>query len=288
MSQIGDNVYPNTSFPDSKQVLPTFTDLSAIDQANYINYLKAILNNDLNTASTYLNLITDTAFVNANKINIMSDTIAAIQDLYSSTTTFSDIINNKQIEWQNIINKFNYVGVWVQPQNYDATNTYNSGDVVLYQNKVWRCKVNGVVSTNPPIEGNYWEQYYVKNNMVTYYDDINQRDLLYYASVDITNTSNPYISTQWKVLTKVGDKGDNGNGFNFYNEWDSTIRYSLGELVVYQGSAYSSLSNANQNHNPSTATEWWQKEFEITMRTIPIQSTMPTDLNDGDLWFKLV
>lgn len=287
MSQIGDNVYPNTSFPDSKQTLPTFTDLNTIDQVNYINYLKAILNNDLNTANTYLNLITDTAFINANKINILSDTIAAIQDLYSSTTTFSDIINNKQIEWQNIINKFNYVGVWVQPQNYDATNTYNSGDVVLYQNKVWYCKVNGTTSANPPSEGTYWTQYYLKNNMVTYYDDNNQRSLLYYATENITDNINPYASTKWIALTKKGDSGDNGQTFSFYDGWDEAVTYSINNLIAYNSKAYRSLQNNNIGHNPIDD-DWWQEEFIINTIPIPLQSDAPDNQTVGEVWFQIV
>ena len=288
MSQIGDNVYPNTSFPNSIQTLPTFTDLSVADQTAYINYLKAILNDDYNTANTYLNSITNTALVNANKLNIIIDTIKAIQDVYSNTSTFLDVVNLKQAEWQKIINKFSYVGVWTTPTVWTSENIYSIGNIVLYNNKIWRCLTNGVTYATPPSEGQYWTQQYYKNSMVIYTDNVEGYTLLYVANVEPSNATNPYESSQWTTLTKIGDAGDNGVGFNFYSAWDSTVRYSAGELVIYNNNAYSSLQDGNENHLPSTSTTWWKKEFVTTMQQIPIQSATPTNQNQGDLWFQLI
>ena len=57
MSQVGNNIYPNTTFPDSIQILPTFENLSSADESNYIDYLRAILNGNLSEANYYLSLI---------------------------------------------------------------------------------------------------------------------------------------------------------------------------------------------------------------------------------------
>lgn len=287
MSQINGNVYPNTTFPDSIQTLPTFTDLSSADQANYINYLKAVLAGNISQANTYLNQITNTAIVDANKLNILADTINAIQQVYSSTTTFTNIVNEKQAEWQNIINEFSYVGDWIEPEEY-TSKVYNKGNIVLYNNKCWICKVNGTVSTNPPAEGIYWTQYYKKYSMVGYADIESNRYMLYVALDNISTNINPYESEQWGVLTLLGDIGANGEGFLFENEWDSTKSYSLGNLVVYDGNAYSSSQNNNLNHRPDVSTAYWQKEFETTMKQIPVQSEQPTNQNVGDLWFELL
>ena len=120
MSQIGSNIYPNTLFPDSVQTLPQFTDLTSEDESNYLSYLQAIINGDLANANYYLSLINPNCLVSATSLNTLSDTIGAIQDLYGSTTTFTDIVNTKQAEWQSIIAKFAYVGEWKEPVEYES------------------------------------------------------------------------------------------------------------------------------------------------------------------------
>ena len=288
MSQVNGNVYPNTTFPDSVQTLPTFTDLSSADQSNYINYLKAVMAGDISQANTYLNRITNTAVINANKLNILSDTINAIQQVYSSTTAFTDIISAKQAEWQSIIDRFNYIGNWLQPRIYSSSVTYNKGNVVFYNNTCWLCKINGTTSANPPAEGTYWTKTYLKNNIVGHMDNTTNKYLLYIALQNVNTIIPPTENPQWGILTKVGDRGANGKGFMFKNEWDSTVSYSMGNLVIYNGNAYSSLRNANLNQNPATATSYWEQEFVTTMAQIPIQSAEPTNQNVGDLWFQLI
>lgn len=287
MSQVNGNVYPNTTFPDSIQTLPTFTDLSSTDQTNYINYLKAVIEGNISQANTYLNQITNTAIVDANKLNILADTINAIQQVYSSTTIFADIINEKQTEWRNIINKFSYIGDWVEPIEY-TSRTYNKGDVVLYNTKCWICKVNGTVSTNPPAEGTYWTQYYKKYSIVTYENTADNRVMLYVALDDINSNASPSEGGRWGCLTLLGDIGQNGNGFLFDNEWDSTKSYSMGNLVIYEGNAYSSLTYNNLNHNPTENPTYWQKEFSTSMQQIPVQYEQPTNQSIGDIWFKVL
>lgn len=290
MSQIGENVYPNTTFPDAIQTLPTFTDLSSIDQSNYINYLKAMVAGDITTANTYLNQITDTALINANKLNIIVDTIRAVEDTYQSSTTYEDVVDAKQAEWQDIINRFSYIGEWIEPTVWSSENIYTTNNVVLYNNKIWRCLTTGVTSATPPSEGQYWTQLYYKNSMVTYTDTHTNRNLLYIAVVEPSNASNPYVSSQWEQLTQLGDKGDDGIGFNFYPSWDSENIYSQGELIIYNNNTYSSLQNNNINHTPSTSTTWWKKEFELNMNKIPIQSNEPdgSTMEIGDLWFRII
>ena len=284
MSQIGSNVYPNTTFPDSVQTLPTFTDLTATDQNNYIAYLKEMLAGNKETARQYLNLITNTAIITANKLNTLSDTIAAIQDVFGSVDTFEAIINAKQVEWQESIDTFKYIGVYREPIPYSTTGTYQQGDVVLYQNKCWRCKVNGTTSANPPSVNNktYWEPWYRKNNMVMYsqtlcivVNDIN----------DITDI--PIERGYCKPLTRIGEKGNVGNGFNFFEEWDLSVSYSMGSLVVYDNKAYHSLINANQNNNPSTSNVW-EEIFDFNPILIPVQSSAPSYPSNGDIWFKVI
>ena len=284
MSQIGTNIYPNTTFPDSMQSLPDFTDLSAVDQGNYINYLKQIMAGNYTAAKTYLDNITNTAVLNANKLSILKDTIGAIQDVYSNTTTFSNIINEKQAEWESIIERFGYIGTWTAFNEYVIGNTYNFGNIVIYNNKVWYCKLN---NTNmAPVEGANWTQYYMKNSMISYTDSITNRTLLYIATVDITNNLNPAESDEWTLLVTTGATG---TGFNFYGTYDSAVIYSYGALIVYNGMAYMSTQNNNVNHTPDpNSYDWWFPVFSISMQPIPITSNEPTNQNENDIWFHII
>lgn len=287
MSTVNGKTFANTSFPNTIQSLPTFTDLSALDQDNYLNYLKQILLGDLETANTYLNQIDDTALVNALKLNTLSDTIGAIQELFSSTTTFIDIISAKQTEWQTIIDKFSYLGAFVTPAVYSSSTTYAVNDIVFYNNKVWKCKVSS--TGNIPSEGTYWTQYYLKNSMVSYKDNITNRTLLYVALQNITVATDPYTnstsaSPQWFTLTKIGSIG---TGFGFYGEWDSVESYSIGDLVIEDSYAYSSIQNNNIGKQPSENPTWWQQEFNIAPKNITIADSNPTAIS-GEVWFKTV
>ena len=292
MSQIGNNIYPNTLFPDSIQTLPQFTDLTSEDESNYLSYLQAIIAGNLANANYYLSLINPNSLVSATSLNTLSDTIGAIQDLYGSTTTFADIVNEKQAEWQSIIAKFAYVGEWKEPVEYESDNTYAQYDLVIYDNAIWECKANNTINRIPQ-EGTYWTQYYVKNSMVGYTDSVTNRNALYIALQDIDTTDTPYESyisdnPKWFRLTLIGIVGDNGDGFSFEGEWKNTLSYSIGDLVTYDEICYSSLTNNNLNHTPNVNPTYWKREFAISMKQIPVQAEMPEDQDIGDLWFEVI
>lgn len=292
MSQIGSNIYPNTLFPDSIQTLPQFTDLTSEDESNYLSYLQAIIAGNLANANYYLSLINPNSLVSATSLNTLSDTIGAIQDLYGSTTTFTDIVDEKQAEWQNIIAKFAYVGEWKEPVEYESDNTYAQYDLVIYDNAIWECKANDTINRIPQ-EGTYWTQYYVKNSMVGYTDSVTNRNTLYIALQDIDTTDTPYESyisdnPKWFRLTLIGIVGDNGDGFSFEGEWKNTLSYSIGDLVTYDEICYSSLTNNNLNHTPNVNPTYWKREFAISMKQIPVQAEMPEDQDIGDLWFEVI
>ena len=292
MSQIGSNIYPNTLFPDSIQALPQFANLTNDDTAHYIAYLQAIIAGNLDNANYHLSLINPDALVNAMKLNTLSDTIGAIQDLYGSTTTFSDIVNEKQTEWEEILAKFSYVGEWQEPRIYNSDISFMQDEIVWYDNAIWKCKVNNTVNQIPQ-EGTYWTQYYVKNSMVSFTDATTNRDALYIALQDISIRDTPYESytsenPQWFRLTLIGIVGDNGDGFSFEGEWKNTLSYSIGDLVTYDEICYSSLTNNNLNHTPNVNPTYWKHEFAITMKQIPIQKEMPVGQRIGELWFEVI
>lgn len=294
MSTINGNVFPNTTFPDSLQTLPTFEDLSEDYEITYSKYIKALLEGNFAEANSYLEDLNSESMVTAQTLNVLSDTIGAIQTLYSTSDVFSTIINNKQTEWQSIIDKFGYVGQWVQPTTFSTSVTYATNSVVLYNGKIWiRTATSSTAYPIPQDDSEYWKPYYRKNALVSLVDTtINQR-MLYVALVDISITTSPYVDSQsanpqWFKITLQGIKGNNGEGFSFKDAWLDNTTYTLGELVIYDGACYSSLQDDNLNHIPSTSTTWWKKEFETDIAKIPIQANAPTDQDEGDIWFQLI
>lgn len=293
MSIVNGQSFPNTTFPDSIQSFQTFTNLTSTDESNYINYIRALVAGDYVAANGYLSAITGTAVINAEKLNQISDTVGAIQAVYTSSNTFTDIVTAKQAEWQSIINHFSYIGAWVAPTVYDNGTTYEVNSLVIYNNKTWKCITQTTGGNVPQVGSTYWTQHYYKNNIVEYFDaDIN-RTLYYIASVDISSTLNPkadYASAnpQWIQLSVVGIAGENGDGFSYEGEWDSTDTYSTGNLVSYNKKCYKSLQDNNINKVPSVATTWWEQQFEFNIDPILIQAETPVGQAVGGIWFKTV
>jgi hypothetical protein len=64
----------------------------------------------------------------------------------------------------------------------------------------------------------------------------------------------------WEINTDNDDQGNKKawKNFDIYDQWDgSNDIYATGDLVIYEGIAYASLQDNNQNKNPVTDTSWW-------------------------------
>lgn len=294
MSIISGNIFPNTTFPDSLQTLPVFEDLREEEQITYSRYIKALLDGNFELANNYLEQLNPDSMITAQSLNVLSDTIGAVQTLYSTSEIFSSIINGKQSEWENILNRFGYVGEWIQPTIFSSAIAYAENSVVLYNNKMWIRNSNTSTSNPVPQDGSaYWNPYYRKNTLVSLIDaSINQK-MLYIALTDISTINSPYVDflteqPQWFKITLQGTKGENGEGFSFKSSWLNNVTYTLGDLIIYNGMCYSSLQNNNLNHTPSTSTTWWKKEFATDVVKIPVQSNTPDNQENGDIWFQLI
>lgn len=114
--------YPATSFPDTFQPLKRYQDVTQADLNAYNEYKNYINNNNLNGAKAALQKIEnyDNKTLTAAEINTLVDTVQALQS-YMNGDTWQSIVNNKQQEWENIINQFSYIGEW------DSITQYKSG-----------------------------------------------------------------------------------------------------------------------------------------------------------------
>lgn len=297
MSTISGKIFPNTQFPDAVQELPRYEDLSKAYEEVYSRYINALLDNDFIEANKQLELLPDDCMINAYDLNVLSDTINAVQTLYSDTSVFEDIINKKQNAWNKTLNQFEYKGEWIVPVDFSNSISYNAYQVVYYKGLMWRRTNVQAPSDNPrPMpqdDSQYWEPWYRRNMMFGFTSSTGYMNL-YLAVKDVDTKDNPETDftratiKSWANLTLIGERGSNGQGFTFKDAWSSSSTYSLGDLVIYNNECYSSLKASNSNHNPSTNDEWWKKEFDIKADKIPVQAEAPTEQEDGDIWFQLV
>ena len=114
-----------TSFPDEIQTFTTLLNMT-IDDANAINgYQQAMRDGDYSLAQQYFNQITNGSrkILDAEKINTLMETCMAIERFYLSD--IAPYLNNKQNEWEGIINTFRFLG------DYSASNSYKKNNFVL-------------------------------------------------------------------------------------------------------------------------------------------------------------
>lgn len=300
MSTINGKIFPNTSFPNEIQTLPEFKDLSAEYQDTYVKYIKYLLEGNAIKAQEMQEQIDPDSLITANSLNTLADTIGAIQEVYSTTTVFTDILTQMQAEWEAKEKTLKYIGLWGTDVKiggiWTSGTPYGAGTVVRGSNNLLYIAKSQNAGKDPVVSTDYWERAFVRGNIVR--DKFNSTctnpagleiadgtELLYMATDDISTTTQPIKNTAWKLLSVVGAKGDNATGFTWSDSWQTSTNYAVGNLVVYNNVAYSCLI-ANSGKNPETNPLYWKKEFFIESGSIPVQATEPEFVPENGLWFK--
>lgn len=294
--------FPDTSFPDAIQVLSRYLDITQNDLSKYNSYIEYITQGNLNAAQNVLATMDDYAnkTLTAEKLNKITDTVMAVQTLYTGSEWQSKV-QDKQNEWLAIINQFHYLGNWNVLGNWSNTTHYSTGDIVLYNGKIWQAISDGVGQT-PNDNSIYWTQTYKKNTMVGYAATVQAADptfYLYIATQDISISTSPYVdylnsiqnntTPQWFRLTMRGVRGNPGTGMNFGFDWNKDTLYDANTIVVHNNQWWS-CTEQNQNNEPSLTSPFWQLELSVNTAKIPIQTNQPTASAQqiGDVWFQIV
>lgn len=294
--------FPDTTFPDAVQVLSRYLDITQSDLSKYNSYIEYITQGNLNTAQNVLATMDDYAnkTITAEKLNKITDTVMAVQTLYTGSEWQSKV-QDKQNEWLAIINQFNYLGNWNVLGNWSNTTHYSTGDIVLYNGKIWQAISDGVGQT-PNNSSIYWTQTYKKNTMVRYAATVQAADptfYLYIATQDISISTSPYVdylnsiqnntTPQWFRLTMRGVRGNPGIGMNFGFDWNKDTLYDANTIVVHNNQWWS-CTEQNQNNEPSATSPFWQLELSVNTAKIPIQTNQPAASAQqiGDVWFQIV
>lgn len=115
-----------TSFPDEIQTFVTMLNMT-IEDAEAINgYQEAMRNGDYTLARQYFERINNGSqkIVDSDKINSLMQTCIAIQRFYNSD--IEPYLEDKQSEWENIINRFSYMGDYSSSRSYVKNNFVTS------------------------------------------------------------------------------------------------------------------------------------------------------------------
>ena len=121
-------LYPdlsNTTYPNTVDTFTQFLDILASDGDLVKQYQIAMQNGDMATANTVLQQIPAyrQKLLTAQDLNKFIDAIVAMERFYK--TDIIPYTNEKQAEWQSIINQFTYLGAYNTETQY-KTNNYVS------------------------------------------------------------------------------------------------------------------------------------------------------------------
>ena len=125
-------------------------------------------------------------------------------------------------------------------------------------------------------------QSYVQNNIVEYTSA--GYTMLYLAISDVPIGTFPTSTRYWRVLTIKGEQGASGVGLAYRGEWNTTTSYNANEAVTYGGAIWMSIQSST-NIEPGTNEEYWKVIIQANVATYPIQSTVPSSQETGELWF---
>ena len=148
--------YPHSNFPDELDSWEEFLDVVESDADLLKQYQQYILNGDMANAQNVYKQIPDAnrKFIGALVMNQFADAIMSLETFYGNSG-FESYIDVKQNEWQTIIDRFSYRGV------YNNSVQYIKNNIVLYniegQNYLFINTYDKTTPPNtPPTNTNYW------------------------------------------------------------------------------------------------------------------------------------
>jgi hypothetical protein len=204
-----------TSFPDEIQTFVTMLNMTIEDASAINGYQTAMRNGDYTLARQYFNQINNGSqkIVDAEKINTLMETCIAIQRFYKSD--IEPYLEEKQEDFQAIINTFSYVG------QYNSNRSYKKNNFVLSNvnnySQLFLCIADSPIGTNIT-NTNYWRPLtirgeqgasgdslsfrYTWDSTQTYYsqDVVVYNNIIWVAKSQNTNQPPSESSSYWDFL----------------------------------------------------------------------------------------
>lgn len=105
-------------------------------------------------------------------------------------------------------------------------------------------------------------------------------------NVFFTGTAKQILKTSDEVQLWSRDNVGSIEEAADFNDWDSDISYSIGDIVKYNDGFYISLQNLNQNRQPDASLTYWSEIRFISFYNANVDYPIGTVVQkeDGDLW----
>lgn len=148
---------PRTNFPDSIDTFDSYSDVSNSTDVSLINQIQNyMLAGNFNAAQEILanNPNLYSKMLNADKMNKFRDILVALERYYQ--VDYTEYVEQKQAEWQDIIDEFSYIG------EYNSAHIYNHNNMVLYKDNLYLYIADESSSGNLPTDTSHWRVLTVK------------------------------------------------------------------------------------------------------------------------------
>lgn len=145
-----------STFPDKIDSLAQYMNVSSVDATLLKNYQTAIQSGDLTLANQYLVQIEnyDKKIITAEKLNAQASALIATEKFYKDD--IKPYTEQKQTEWQTVINQFGY------NNRYSSVKEYKKNNMVLYNDGSYDAIYIYIYDTssvgNLPINTTYWRK----------------------------------------------------------------------------------------------------------------------------------
>lgn len=144
---------PYTDFPNDLDTFLTYLNITATDGPLIKQYMDAMNAGNQVLANQILAQIPSASqkIIKATDLNKLTQAMLAVERFYH--TDIEPFVENQQVEWLNVINQFNYEGIWTTGTTYQKNNivTYTLNGLTL----LFLATQTVPVGT-PPSNSTYW------------------------------------------------------------------------------------------------------------------------------------
>lgn len=193
-------LYPDlslTNFPGSVDTFTTWLNVVASDGPIILQYKNALEAGNTALANQILAQIPSATqkIIRAADLNKLSESILATERFY--LTDVQPYIADRQEEWLNIINRFEYIESWNSGNSYEQNNivSYIVGGIT-YLFIAIQTPPSGTVPTNQT----YWRQLTIRGQQGVSGEGLSYRGLWENSNVYTPNTAVTYDGGLWMAL----------------------------------------------------------------------------------------
>lgn len=137
---------------------------------------------------------------------------------------------------------------------YLQTKSYEEGQIVCYNNKLFLSKVANNIGNIPNDQSQFWNELLNVNNVFSNWnenDKYNKNSFVYLdGQIYISKIDN-------NISNKPNQKPQCWQKYSYSTIWNKNITYQKGQFVSYSQSLYISLMDDNLNHQPVENDQYW-------------------------------